>query len=508
MSYSARRNGEYDSELQDKISAAKNANNIRNAADVAIATKNPYAAAAGGAVKVADKATGGKASEALGSALQKANQISPGGRHFQDTLDKLNDSGLSDKLGEAAYAYHKYMDHANQPPSSNEPQKNQKKSPRGFNELENSDTESEGAAKGNVIMRVAAIATIILLLPMFLVVAFAVTAATTHNNFEDALGASYINNEPIGGFVEVAESSKDAQKFYERIAEVKEELAAEGMIFESIKIVSVYRMINSENNNFTYKKMTKSKITEIAESMFRKERNSEGEIIYIYDEELFKENLKEKIYKKQFLLYSDKKREEMAKDTIEYINDYYGYIGETPQSSGTVSSGEYTTWKQYSGSWTGVELGNSGKTISQIGCAATSVSILIAKSGVQTTVNPLNPGTFVTKLNQSGGFGSGACQGCINWASASAVAPSFKYVGRTSVAGNSKEQKLSSLKTLLDQGYYVVAEVKGDTGEHWVAIDAIQQNNIIMIDPGSNNTNMWQTYPWNNTSTYIYYRVG
>ena len=237
MSYSARRNGEYDSELQDKISAAKNANNIRNAADVAIATKNPYAAAAGGAVKVADKATGGKASEALGSALQKANQIAPGGRHFQDTLDKLNDSGLSDKLGEAAYAYHKYMDHANQPPSSNEPQKNQKKSPRGFNELENSDTESEGAAKGNVIMRVAAIATIILLLPMFLVVAFAVTAATTHNNFEDALGASYINNEPIGGFVEVAESSKDAQKFYERIAEVKEELAAEGMIFESIKIV-------------------------------------------------------------------------------------------------------------------------------------------------------------------------------------------------------------------------------------------------------------------------------
>ena len=82
MSYQARRNGEYTS--KEEIDSAKNANNIKNAANVAIATKNPYAAAAGATVKAADKLTSGKASEGLGKALSKANQIAPGGQHLQD----------------------------------------------------------------------------------------------------------------------------------------------------------------------------------------------------------------------------------------------------------------------------------------------------------------------------------------------------------------------------------------------------------------------------------------
>ena len=39
MSYQAKRNGEYSS--KEEIDSAKNANNIRNAANVAIATKTP-----------------------------------------------------------------------------------------------------------------------------------------------------------------------------------------------------------------------------------------------------------------------------------------------------------------------------------------------------------------------------------------------------------------------------------------------------------------------------------
>ena len=67
--------------------------------------------------------------------------------------------------------------------------------------------------------------------------------------------------------------------------------------------------------------------------------------------------------------------------------------------------------------------------------------------------------------------------------------------------------KLDTLRDLLNQVYYVVAEVKGNTGEHWVAIDRIQGNDVIMMDPGSTGTNLWKTYNWRNTSTYIYYRV-
>ena len=508
MSYQAKRNGEYSS--KEEIDSAKNANNIRNAANVAIATKNPYAAAAGAAVKTADTLTSGKASEGLGKALSKANQIAPGGQNLQDALNNLNDSGISDKVGDAAFAYHKYNDHINQTQPEHEKKPSEHKlANRNFNELDNSDYngEGEGNAAGSGFIKTIIAISALMFVPIILVFFVIIAAATTENNFEDALGSSYINGETIGGYVEIPKAEKEANAFYERILVVRESLEKKGMVFESVKIVAVYNIINQENNNFTYKKMTKSKITDIAESMFRKEKNEYGEIVYIYDEELFKENLKNKIYRQQFLLYSDKRREELAEDTIKYINDYYAYIGENPNKNSNVSTGEYTNWKQYTGPWTGVQLGSSGKNIHQIGCAATSVAILIAKSGVPTTVSPLNPGTFVEKLSQSGGFGSGSCLGCINWGSAAAVAPSFRYVGRKYVLGFSLTEKLDTLSDLVNQGYYVVAEVKGNTGEHWVAIDGIQGNNVIMMDPGSTSTNLWQTYNWKNTSTYIYYRV-
>ena len=81
---------------------ANNANNIRNAADVAIASKNPYAMAIGGAIKAADKMTGGKSTEFLGKQMTKANKMTPGGRSIQRKSNKLNESGMSDKIGTAA----------------------------------------------------------------------------------------------------------------------------------------------------------------------------------------------------------------------------------------------------------------------------------------------------------------------------------------------------------------------------------------------------------------------
>ena len=71
MAYEARKNNSRetsgnsimeDKKVQDERNTENNANNIRNAADVAIASKNPYGVAAGGAIKVADKLTKGKSS--------------------------------------------------------------------------------------------------------------------------------------------------------------------------------------------------------------------------------------------------------------------------------------------------------------------------------------------------------------------------------------------------------------------------------------------------------------
>ncbi len=173
-------------------------------------------------------------------------------------------------------------------------------------------------------------------------------------------------------------------------------------------------------------------------------------------------------------------------------------------TSNCQSSGPYASWKQYEGPWTGVYLGNSGKTIKQIGCLATSVSILIAKSGVPTVIQDFNPGTFVEYLSQNGGFVRG---GNFVWAAASKAAPSFQYSKTAYVSGYSKQQKLNKIVEMMNEGCYITAEVKGNTGQHWVAIDAVAGTTIIMMDPGSASTDMWAQYPWQNTSTLACFKV-
>lgn len=174
-------------------------------------------------------------------------------------------------------------------------------------------------------------------------------------------------------------------------------------------------------------------------------------------------------------------------------------------SSGCVSTGDFAGWKQCGMSWSNTPMGNSGRTLCNIGCLVTSVSMQIAKSGVPTNISNFNPGSFVEFLNKNGGFVSG---GNFVWAGATKAAPSFVYQGSVSVLGMTKQQKLDKLKSLVSQqGVYVVAEVKGNTGQHWVAIDGINGDTINMLDPSSSSNDMWGYYNWANTSTFAYYRV-
>lgn len=105
-SYRANRNEQLDMQeeqkTQEEKNAENNANTIKNATDVAIATKNPYAMAAGYAVKGIDKLTGGKASQGLGKAMSKITQQTPGGKQIQNISNKLSESGVGDKVGQVA----------------------------------------------------------------------------------------------------------------------------------------------------------------------------------------------------------------------------------------------------------------------------------------------------------------------------------------------------------------------------------------------------------------------
>lgn len=168
-------------------------------------------------------------------------------------------------------------------------------------------------------------------------------------------------------------------------------------------------------------------------------------------------------------------------------------------------NGDYMQWMQSDPKWSSTPMGSSGETLGEIGCLVTSIAMQIARSNVDTSIvgDDFNPGTFVEALNKHNGFTSG---GALYWNTVTTVVPSFKYLGQESVSGYTKEQKLSKLKELVDKGYYVVAEVKGNTGQHWVAVVSVSGDTITMMDPASSSTDMWKQYNWQNTSTYAYYQ--
>lgn len=171
------------------------------------------------------------------------------------------------------------------------------------------------------------------------------------------------------------------------------------------------------------------------------------------------------------------------------------------------SSGEITEWKQKGKEWSNIKIGSTNATIGDIGCLVTSVSILIEKSGVSTNnVYPFNPGTFVVALNNNYGFDS---NGNLQYAAISKVVPNFKYQGHITLKDKNKSEKLAEIKKYYESGYYLVAEVMGATqnSQHWVALDNVANNTVLMLDPGSNATDMWSQYDWNKTTQFVYFKA-
>ena len=174
---------------------------------------------------------------------------------------------------------------------------------------------------------------------------------------------------------------------------------------------------------------------------------------------------------------------------------------------GSSDSGEYVNWRQAGQSWSNIKIGNTNSTIGNIGCLVTSIAILIEKSGVPTpNIEPFNPGTFVEALNKNGGFdGSGNLQ----YAPISKVVPNFKYVGNVNLRGKNRSEKLALITQYVNAGYFVTEEAKGATpgNQHWVAITGVNGNNVTMVDPASNQTDLWSAYEWSKSSQFNYFKA-
>ena len=154
----------------------------------------------------------------------------------------------------------------------------------------------------------------------------------------------------------------------------------------------------------------------------------------------------------------------------------------------SADTSEYKSWKQGDSRWGSVYLGSSGQTLSRIGCAVTSVAILMVHSG-SVADNSFDPGKLCNYLSSNGGFDG---YGNIRWSAATGMAGSFTYQGGGTISG-SKSAKTSEIASYLDSGYYAAVSVK--YGGHWVAVDRVENGTVYMIDPArGTNADLFSVY--------------
>ncbi len=332
-SYKANRSDE-SSDISEKERADKNnAKNVQAAADVAIKTGHPVAAAVGGAVKAADKLTGGKASEKLGKAATKIMDRTPGGKSLQNISNKMSESGASDAIGKAASmssgATGGTVGSNPQLPTSSDgtstnniagvPPGGGKK--KGSSILDDDNDEKEVKVTGSATLSKVAKASIlvfILALPFLMILLIVMTASTVFGVYKDGLGINTASGGKTGD-IDYVEDNQEAVDFYERINEVKEKMLEDGKNVDSFRIVAVYHILSKYNGELTYKTMSKKIIENIANAML-----SDG----VYNEETFKKNLVDSIIKKYVPKAGKERREEIADEIFQYVTDYYEFIGE------------------------------------------------------------------------------------------------------------------------------------------------------------------------------------
>jgi hypothetical protein len=190
---------------------------------------------------------------------------------------------------------------------------------------------------------------------------------------------------------------------------------------------------------------------------------------------------------------------------IETVEEAIGEGGSSPETSSisisSLPTGTYKSWKQNkminsSGNyvytpWHDIHLGTSYETIGSAGCLVTSIAILLVGCGAEKDrylAGDFDPGVFVLELNNniSGAF---TPTGGLYISKVSLLEPAFSLsvdTGKgtgTTFDNNALSDKVVSISSYLDSGYYVVANV--NDGGHFVAVDYVTGGNIYICDPGS-----------------------
>ena len=171
-------------------------------------------------------------------------------------------------------------------------------------------------------------------------------------------------------------------------------------------------------------------------------------------------------------------KREIAQNIIDFAEFYKTLFPEEDEcvyDAGSVGTGDITNWRQCDEPWSNLSLGGTSN-VCQIGCTATSVSYLIAKSGTKLTVPSFDPGVFV----QNAGFTGGA----LYWDSWQKIAPNFVTIARdvpvnVSNAASVLSQAINEPCNGNHQPFIVLFLSLG----HWIAFDHVENGTVYVLDP-------------------------
>ena len=120
--------------------------------------------------------------------------------------------------------------------------------------------------------------------------------------------------------------------------------------------------------------------------------------------------------------------------------------------------------------------GDPGDTIGYVGCALTSVAMLLSGHGYAETPKTLNK-----KLQAVGGFASAA----IRWGSVSQVYSQISL--KSSISCNNADAPLGLIDASIAAGQPVIVMIDNnpaaDLWTHWVLLYAKEGNDYLMLDP-------------------------
>ncbi len=133
-------------------------------------------------------------------------------------------------------------------------------------------------------------------------------------------------------------------------------------------------------------------------------------------------------------------------------------------------------YSQQDPAWKSVKIGKSSETIGHVGCALTSVAMLVSGHGY-----PETPKTLNAKLKARGGFVDAA----IIWGAVTSIYPQIVY--RSLVLCRDTAAPLAQIDASIAKGQPVLVEVdsspKAGLQTHWVALYKKQGDDYLMLDP-------------------------